>query len=58
MTMLLLLANFGATLLADATRGPSNGARLIGSLLLGLLLIVFLKAMSGKKGERSWISRN
>ena len=49
MTMVLILANFAATMLADADRGGATGARLIGSLFICLLLIVLLRTMSGKK---------
>jgi hypothetical protein len=35
-------------MLADAARGGSTAARLIGSLLICLLLIVFMRTMSGK----------
>jgi uncharacterized membrane protein SirB2 len=49
MTMVLILANFGVTLLSDAARGSSADARLIGSLLLCLLLIALTWTMSRKK---------
>jgi hypothetical protein len=49
MTMILILANFAATLLADAARGGSTGARLIESLLICLLLIILMRTISGKK---------
>jgi hypothetical protein len=47
--MVLILANFAATLLADTARGPSTDARLIGSLLLCVFLIVLTRTMSRKK---------
>jgi len=50
-TMILILSNFAATTLADTARGQSTDARLMGSLLLCLLLIVFWRAMSGKKSS-------
>lgn len=49
MTMILILSNFAATMLADAARGQSTAARLIGSLLICLFLIVLMGALSGKK---------
>lgn len=49
MTMVLIFSNFAATMLADAAGGQSTGARLIGSLLICLFLIVLMRAMSGKK---------
>ena len=51
MTMILILANFAATLLADAARRQSTDARLMGSLLICLFLIVLLRTMSGKKSS-------
>jgi len=47
-TMILILSNFAATTLADTARGQSIDARLMGSLLLCLLLIVFMRTMSAK----------
>ncbi len=51
MTLVLILANFGVTLLSDATRGPSADARLIGSLLICLLLIAFTWTMSRRRSS-------
>jgi hypothetical protein len=48
-TMVLILSNFAATLLADTARGPSTDARLIASLLICLSLIVLAWTMSRKK---------
>lgn len=48
MTAMLILANFAATRLADAYRGGSPAAPLIGSLLICLFLIVFTSIVWGK----------
>jgi hypothetical protein len=49
LTMVLIVANFGATLLSDAARGTSTTARLIGSLLICLLLIALTWTVSRRK---------
>jgi hypothetical protein len=51
LTIGLILANFAATLLADAARGSSTDARLIASLLLCLLLIALTRTMSRRKSN-------
>ena len=51
LTIVLILANFGATLLADAARSRSTDARLIGSLLICLLLIALTWTMSRRKSS-------
>jgi len=51
MTIILILSNFAATILADAARGQSTDARLIGSLLICLFLIVLTMTTSRKKSS-------
>ena len=51
MTMILIIANFGVTLLADAARGPVTAAELIGSLSICLLLIALTWTMSRRKSS-------
>jgi len=51
MTMILILANFGVTLLSDAARGSSADARLIGSLSICLLLIALTWTRSRRKSS-------
>ena len=47
--MTLILSNFAATMLADVARGQSTDVRLVGSLLIGLLLIAVMRMISEMK---------
>ena len=49
MTILLIVVNVGATLLADTARRPSSDARLIGSLLICVLFIAVIWTISRRK---------
>jgi len=49
MTMILILSNFAATMLADAPAGASTDAALFGTLLICLFLIFFMMTRSRKK---------
>jgi hypothetical protein len=49
MTIILILSNFAATMLADAPTVRSSDAALFGTLLICLFLIFFLITRSRKK---------
>jgi len=57
MTMVLILSNFAATMLADASRGRFADARLIGSLLICLLFIALMRMLSRRKSASTLTPR-